>query len=253
MNVDLTFAQFTDCHLFADKHQHHLGACVYQNLVDVLKEIKQVPALDFAIFTGDLTQDHSIASYQNFVDAVTDSQLTIPVYWLAGNHDDISQMKHFLVNPPFNNAESIDSEKWQVLLLNSKSDTPAGEVSTAQLASLQSLIHPKKYQILMMHHHAVDLGFFIDKHGLKNQQEFWQTINLYPSIKAVACGHVHNALMKIHPDSTAKVPVLTCPATSIQFDQTADTATSAQLPAGFRIHQLCSSGEVRSVYHFIAN
>lgn len=253
MRVDLTFAQFTDCHLFADKQQQHHGAEVYQNLVAVLKEIKQLPELDFAIFTGDLTQDHSTRSYQNFVDAITESQLTIPIYWLAGNHDEITLMNRFLVNAPFNNAKKIENDYWQVILLDSKSETPAGEVSTKQLNNLQQTIDPDKFQLLIMHHHAADVGYFIDRHGLNNQQEFWQHINRYPSIKAVACGHVHNALMKKHPSSLHKVPVLTCPATSIQFDQSSDTVTNANLSAGFRVHQLCSTGEVRSVYHFLAS
>lgn len=253
MSVDLTFAQFTDSHLFADKKQLHYGAAVYQNLVEVLLQIKQMPELDFAIFTGDLTQDHTESSYQNFVDAIIDSQLAIPIYWLAGNHDDIAYMNRFLANAPFNKSKHIETENWQVILLDSKSETPAGEVSTAQLNKLQQLIDPEKCQILMMHHHAVDVGYFIDRHGLNNQQEFWRHINLYPSIKAIACGHVHNALMKKHPNSLQQIPVLTCPATSIQFDQHSATVANANLPAGFRVHQLCSVGEVRSVYHFLTS
>lgn len=253
MSVDLTFAQFTDSHLFADKKQLHHGGAVYQNLVAVLTQIKQISELDFAVFTGDLTQDHTECSYQNFVDAIIDSQLAIPIYWLAGNHDDIAYMNRFLANAPFNNAKHIETPHWQVFLLDSKSETPAGKVSSTQLKQLQLLIDPDKFQILMMHHHAVDVGYFIDKHGLNNQQEFWHHINLYPSIKAIACGHVHNALMKKHPNSLQQVPVLTCPATSIQFDQESATVANANLPAGFGVHQLLTTGEVRSVYHFLAS
>ncbi|GHE84307.1 metallophosphoesterase [Thalassotalea profundi] len=253
MHVDLSFAQFTDCHLLADKQACHHGAPVYQNLVGVLKEIKQNPQVNFAVFTGDLTQDHSDESYQNFVEAIAESQITIPVYWLAGNHDDRVLLNNFLSEAPFNNAKQIEAKYWQVLLLDSKSETPAGELTKEQFNALHQTINPKKFQMLMMHHHAVDVGYFIDHHGLNNQNDFWQHINLYPSIKAIACGHVHNALMKKHKNSVYQVPVITCPATSIQFDQTASSVVSAGLPAGYRIHQLCSTGEVRSVYHFLAN
>ncbi|MGB1198288.1 MAG: metallophosphoesterase [Thalassotalea sp.] len=251
MPTELTFAQFTDCHLFADKEQCHHGARVYQNLVAVLKQIKQMPELDFVIFTGDLTQDHSDASYQNFVDAVTESQLTLPLYWLAGNHDEMSSMATYLNRLPFNASKQIESTTWQVMLLNSKSDTPAGIVSTQQLSALTQNINANKFQLLVMHHHAVDVGYFIDRHGLLNQAEFWQQINQHASIKSIACGHVHNALTKYNPNSTYQVPVITCPATSIQFSQTATTVCNANLPAGFRTYQLFSNGKVETSAHYL--
>ncbi len=52
-------AQFSDCHLFADKQTKLLGANVWQNLMLVLADIAQRNDIDCVVFTGDLTQDHS--------------------------------------------------------------------------------------------------------------------------------------------------------------------------------------------------
>ena len=252
MKTELNFAQLTDCHLFADKNSCHYGANVYQNLCKVLNQIKQIPALDFLLFTGDLTQDHSDKSYQHFVNAVSESELTLPVYWLAGNHDNIATMTTYLSDAPFTSRKQITSAHWQVTLLNSKSDTPAGTVETTQLQQLMQTAQPNKFQLLVMHHHAVDVGYFIDKHGLTNQSEFWQCVNQIPTVKAIACGHVHNALIRYHPNSDYQVPVIACPATSIQFKQQNHSVESANLPAGFRHYQLFANGELETTEHYIA-
>ena len=97
---DFIIAQFSDCHLFSDVESLHHGANVYQNLLKVLNDIKSNHLIDIAIFTGDLSQDHSHASYQLFNELVRESGIVIPVYYLAGNHDDQSMLEQYLVNAP---------------------------------------------------------------------------------------------------------------------------------------------------------
>ena len=129
-------AQFTDCHLFADKNAEHFGANVWQNLLLVLANIAKTKNIDCAVFTGDLTQDHSETSYQHFVEAVTQAQLTIPVYFLAGNHDDRALLTSHLIAPTFQTNKSFGNDFWQVQLLDSKSDTPSGVISPESLNAL---------------------------------------------------------------------------------------------------------------------
>ena len=62
-------AQFTDCHLFADKQLQHYGANVWDNLNSVLADITARTNINCAVFTGDSTQDHTEESYQHFVQA----------------------------------------------------------------------------------------------------------------------------------------------------------------------------------------
>ena len=221
--AELVIAQFSDCHLFADTHGLHHGANVYQNLLKVISAIAQDKNIDIVVFTGDLTQDHSEQSYVNFVQAVHLTKLVKPVYFLAGNHDEFSLLDKYLAGSPFNPLKFIESEHWQISLLNTKSATPAGFVSEQSLLTLSQNINRNKKQLLFTHHHPIDVNYFIDKHGLENKPALWQVLAEYSSINAIACGHVHRALELEQLIDNRKISVLTCPATSIQFDPQASS------------------------------
>ncbi|MBL4941593.1 MAG: metallophosphoesterase [Colwellia sp.] len=243
-NKAFVIAQFSDCHLFADKKSKHLGANVWQNLISVLTDIAQRDNIDCAVFTGDLTQDHTELSYQHFVEAIKRAQFTLPVYFLAGNHDDQQLLAKHLTAPTLQTNKTINSNFWQIQLLDSKSDTPAGVVSQASLQTLPQRINKNKFQLLMMHHHPVNIGYYIDKHGLINQHEFWQALTQLNAesmnIKAIACGHVHRAV-KLAKNN---IDIYTCPATSVQFGETKEKAGS--IMPSYRLFFLESCGAIRS-------
>ena len=247
----LTLAQISDSHLFADRTGLHHQANVYQNLTNVLLAIKNQPSIDAIIFTGDLTQDHTLGSYQLFVSAFEACEIITPVYFIAGNHDEPTLLSRYLSHAPFCQDSIIENDDWQVLLLESKSGTPAGEISKAQFDILGGLIDPSKAQLLLMHHHPVDVGYFIDKHGLINQAEFQQFLTDFPSIKAVGCGHIHQALTLSVTLEQSTVSIYSCPATSIQFDINSLTAKSNGQPPGYRLFTLASNGEFTSTVHFV--
>lgn len=239
-----TIAQFSDCHLFADKKSEHFGANVWQNLTQVLTDIAQRDTIDCAVFTGDLTQDHSELSYQYFVEAVAQAKFTIPVYFLAGNHDDKKMIAKYLTTPTFQTNNIISHDCWQVQLLDSKSETPSGLISEKSLDELAQRIDKNKYQLLMMHHHPVDIGYYIDKHGLINKQYFWQAVKQLNdesmNIKAIACGHVHRASQL----SKHQVDIYTCPATSVQFGDTKEQMAS--IVPSYRLLYLNGNGTITS-------
>lgn len=241
---NVVIAQFSDCHLFSDKKAKHLGANVWQNLNRVLIDIAKRNNIHCAVFTGDLTQDHTELSYQHFVEAVQQANFTIPVYFLAGNHDDRALLSQYLIRPTFQTANTIESDFWQVQLLDSKSDTPSGLVSKEHLFSITDNVDESKYQLLMMHHHPINVGYYIDKHGLLEQERFWNNIielnEKGLNIKAIASGHVHRATYKMHYN----VDVFTCPATSVQFGNTKDNVGSI-LPS-YRLFYLAQNGKVSS-------
>lgn len=239
-----TIAQFSDCHLFSDKTATHFGANVWQNLTQVLTDIAKRKNIDCAVFTGDLTQDHSESSYQHFVEAIAKAALTIPVYYLAGNHDDKTMMAKYLTVPTFQVNNTINHKFWQLQLLDSKGETPSGLVNEKAFTELAQKIDNKKFQLLMMHHHPVNIGYYIDKHGLINQEGFWQAVNKLnndnSNIKAIACGHVHRA-SQLSKDNVA---IYTCPATSVQFGDTKEEMAS--LMPSYRLLYLQSNGTIAS-------
>jgi len=252
LSAIFTIAQISDCHLFSRTDAMHYGANVYQNLVNVLQTIKTQHQVQAIIFTGDITQDHSEVSYQRFAQAVTACEINTPIYYLAGNHDEHELLDKHLSAAPFNKNKIISHDYWQIVLLNSKSETPNGFVSESELLTFENNIDNNKHQLIMMHHHPLDVGYFIDRHGLNNQMQFWQTIDKHKTVKAIACGHVHQAMI-LYPKPEAKgVPLYTCPATSIQFDPSKDSGSSNGQGGGFRIFSLYTNGEIETQCYFLA-
>lgn len=246
-NQPITFAQITDSHLFSSVDGLHHGYNVLDNLKKVLLSIFNNPNIEFIIFTGDLTQDHTEQSYQNFVDCVLECNITLPIYYLAGNHDEPELLdKHFSVSP-FQADKEINLSHWQIQLIDSKSATPSGYVDEQAFVKLKNAIKKNKNQLLMMHHHPIDVGYFIDNHGLKNKDDFWRLINGYDNIKAIACGHVHGDMTLTNViTSPLNEPVVlyTCPATSIQFDPNVDGVAALIKGPGYRVFYLYADGQL---------
>jgi Icc protein len=248
----IRIAQFSDCHLFADLAQEHHGANVFNHLLKVLTHIANISALDCAIFTGDLTQDHSDQSYQRFVEAVNLSGIDVPIYFIAGNHDEHKQLNQHLTLAPFNGNKTLVFDYWQLLLVNSKSDTPAGFVDDKELTRIKmnnTALNAKEvgylaidiqtpHTMVFMHHHPLDVGYFIDRHGLQNQDEFWQAINSNKCIRLIACGHVHRGIDMFHQG----VELFTCPATSVEFDKHPEVLNVTTTGPGYRLFELYPDG-----------
>ena len=251
-NNALTVVQISDCHLFSDSSACYQQANVYENLCRVLNHIQQFTTADIVVFSGDLTQDHSQASYQLFVQAFTETAFALPVYYLAGNHDDTALLQRYLDEVPFRSNKSIDSANWQIFLLNSKSETPAGWVYKNELDQLAEQIDENKAQLLIMHHHPIDLGYFIDKHGLKNKETLYSFLEQYPSIQAMACGHVHHAVTLPILLPKRSVSLYTCPSTSVQFDVNSKINMRTTLQtAGYRVFKLLADKRVSSKVVYI--
>jgi Icc protein len=254
LNNALIIAQITDSHLFAQVNSLHCGKNVYQNFVSVLAEIKQNKDIDYLIFTGDLTQDHSEESYQLFARAIEKSKISVPVLFLSGNHDDTALLNKHLKNIPFISDKLIQHNDWQIILVESKSKVivgPSGRVDDDELLKLSDTIDSEKRQLIFMHHHPVDVGYFIDKHGLKQADIFWNTINKHSSISAIACGHIHRALTLSPAESTGNVTVYTCPATSIQFDPLANSVQALEQGPGYRLFYLDDQKKITTSVHYI--
>jgi len=123
-------------------------------------------------------------------------------------------------------------------------------VTKTSFKKLNQVMDKLKYQLVMMHHHPVDIGYYIDKHGLTEQANFWQAITELNvgshCIKAIACGHVHRAsfIAKATQRADQSLNVYTCPATSVQFGDTKASVKSIQ--PNYRLFYLYSNGEIDS-------
>ncbi len=251
----ISLVQISDCHLFADQDALHFGQPVYQNLLRILQEIAKLEGVDAIIFSGDLSQDHSIVSYRNFVkafsQAVDEFGLNAPLYWLPGNHDELQLLEQTLVHPLIVHENLIQFDSWQIQLIDSTSPTPSGHVYDEQLDALKQTAQTTKFCMVFMHHTPIEVGFFIDKHGLRHKKQFWEAMNSIVQVKAICSGHVHQG-MSFAATAEHQIPVFTCPATSIQFDPTCPTVAALDKGPGYRHFYLNQNGCIETSLHYLS-
>jgi Icc protein len=209
--------QLSDCHLLADIDGDYNGIkpgrYLQQALLAITADNANPP--DAVIISGDLSQDHSFQSYQLLAQLL--QCIRCPVLILPGNHDDYAHLDWLCRQAPVVAATSLQLASWQLMLLDTKSDTPAGRFERAKLTELLSRFSssPAEQFWLFSHHHPLPLGSAIDKHGWLNAEPFWQLLATEPRVKGVAHGHCHHAYSKQHQ----QISIVGCPASSVQFCQ----------------------------------
>lgn len=83
--------QLTDLHLFQSAENELFGVRTNTRFMQVLDFIrKNGISFDCIFLTGDVSQDETLESYEIVADAL--SRFGKKIFWIAGNHDDISNM-----------------------------------------------------------------------------------------------------------------------------------------------------------------
>lgn len=222
--------QLSDCHLLADKNGEYQQIQPYRHLSLLLQRYPATD-IDAVILTGDLTQDHSLASYQLLAELLQNWQAKkpVPVFYLPGNHDDPAMMVQAFAKTPFYPHSWLNLHGWTLGLLNSKGPTPAGEFDAARRSALAQQLNQTSTPVwLFCHHQPAPIGSFIDTLGLQQSELFWRLLVQYPQVKGLAHGHCHFAYERLYAVSQATgrtLQIVGCPATSVQFKQTADWQT----------------------------
>ncbi len=245
----LYFGHFTDCHLFADLDGEYFHVNCAQNLRATLTAMAR-ENFDFVVFGGDLTQDHSVESYQVFAELINQSELSCPVFWVPGNHDEIAQL-HSISNGQIKAAKHIVHPFAHVLLINTKGTTPAGWIQPAHLSDIDiSLKNTQVAQILIGHHHPMPVAGYIDKHILDNGAQLLELINSeHHNVKAVVHGHAHNN----YELNYEGVQILGTPATSIQFTKHTRDWQQQQLGPAYRTVLIDESGTLTTQVKWLQN
>lgn len=208
--------QLSDCHLLADIDGIYQGVKPGRYLERAIGTIasSDYPP-DAVILSGDLSQDHSAASYQLLARLL--APLCCPVLVLPGNHDDYSQLHWLTGQAPLVAATSLQLACWQLLLLDTKGDTPAGFFAAGRRSELAGRFAASSasHFWLFSHHHPLPLGSAIDKHGWQDAAPFWQLLATESRVRGLAHGHCHHAYSKQHQ----AIQLVGCPASSVQFCQ----------------------------------
>jgi len=222
--------QISDCHLCANPEARSRIGYPLRQLRAVVARARRLRP-DIVLVSGDIGHDESPAAYRHAFEVF--AEFECPWFWMTGNHDHPEFMEEL---HPFH--DELDLGDWRLLLLDSRVPGQAGgELGQDALQELAvRLEEDDRPTLLAMHHPPLSVGSaWMDALGLADREAFWQTLAAYAQVRAVLCGHIHQAFAARHGD----IAVYGCPATADQFLPRQDdfTLDEASRP-GFRIVDL---------------
>lgn len=236
----LSVAQVTDLHLFANEDQELLGVSTTQSFQAVIERLSLQPQLDLLLLTGDLSQDGTPESYerlQNFL-----SPLSLPAYWLPGNHDCLSAMQQVLNRAPISPCKAFKQNGWHFVLLNS--GVPGfmhGHLSSETLFTLDLRLRltGNQHTVVALHHPPFVVNSdWLDASRLQNPEELFAVLDRHPQVKLVIFGHIHQDFSQ----QRQGVHYLGTPSSSIQFEPQSSNFSLACSEPGFRLLNLYPDG-----------
>lgn len=237
--------QISDCHLFANTDGRLLGLNTEDSLRLVLEKVaREQPRIDVVLATGDLSQDGSTAAYQRFQQHI--ARFDAPSYWLQGNHDLTTPMVNTLGGRSHLSPCLIEVGDWRIIMLNSAVERQVpGYFEPSELVFLREALTASQghHTLVCLHHHPIPMGcLWLDTQVVKNAADFWQVIDDFHHVRAIAWGHVHQ-----ESDQMRKgVRLLSVPSTCIQFKPKSDDFAIDDVAPGYRWFDLFPDGRIET-------
>jgi len=241
----LKIVQISDIHMFADEEKDLLGVKTQKSFVEIVNFVKQTAETpNLILLTGDLSQDGLPKSYQEIGKLI--SEIGVPVYYVPGNHDDISNLDANIATNKVSKEKNLVFKNWQLILLNSKKPKSVeGYLAEDQIEFLQKCIrkHPNLNAGIVFYHQPIPVGCaWLDKLGVQNADELWGCIDTLPQVKLILFGHVHQK----HEGVRKGVKYFSVPSTSIQFKTKSDDFALENIPQGYRWIELYANGDIQT-------
>lgn len=239
-----TLLQITDSHLFADTAEALLGLPTHASFKAVVeKAVREHPAVDLVLATGDISQDYSVASYRHFTEQI--QRINAPMRWLPGNHDHADVQLAAASGQDWSQPV-FDLPGWRIVLLNSAvTGEVHGHLMPDQLELLDKALADAgtRHVLVCLHHQPVAIGSaWLDSIGLRNPDDFFAVLDRYASVRAVLWGHIHQEV-----DIQRKgVRLLASPSTCIQFAPASSEFTLDSRLPGYRWLRLHPDGALET-------
>lgn len=244
----LCLVQLTDTHILPGEGDDFDGIDTFVSLVNVIRDLRQheVWPPDGVLVTGDLVHKTEFRAYQRLKDQL--ESLDVPVFCIAGNHDEPELMREVLPSDHIHLTEIISTRNWRIILLNSFiPGTHAGRIDNADLDQLdQVLASDHKPVLLCLHHPPVSVhSSWMDSMSLENPDELFAVLDRHDHIKCILWGHIHQVFEEQRND----VMLLATPSTCVQFTPGTDRYIRDHRSPGFRWLKLYESGKLEtSIY-----
>ena len=258
----MRFIHITDSHIAADPAFKSYGHSPLENLALLVEAINALTfPLDFVLHTGDVVEDRSEAAYRN-AGAIL-STLRLPVYYLAGNHDDPAALQRVLMGrAPVGDRFDyrFEADGVQVAVFDSSGpNDPVGTLLPAQIAALRALCGAGGPPLVIaLHHPPLPLDSPWLDTGWRHRDGRWSNMLLdcgaefteaispaRDRLRGVFFGHVHRSFQVVHRG------VLYASAGSsfgqlLTWPDTAKPGASPAEPAGFSVVTVTGEGTVIS-------
>ncbi|MCU1750737.1 3',5'-cyclic-AMP phosphodiesterase [Pseudomonas sp. 6D_7.1_Bac1] len=243
-NDAVLLVQLSDSHLFADAQGTLLGMNTRDSLQKVIELVlAQQPHIDLMIASGDLSQDGTLESYEQFREMTR--QIDAPARWIPGNHDEPQIMARAAVQSQLLEPV-VDIGNWRITLLDSA--VPGSVPGYLQDDQLQLLVRalseaPERHHLVCFHHHPVSIGCaWMDPIGLRNPEALFAVLDRFPQVRAVLWGHVHQEIDQLRND----VRLIASPSTCIQFEPGSVDFKVDTLAPGYRWLRLLPDGRLET-------
>jgi Icc protein len=206
------------------------------------------PGATALLATGDIVNEDPLG-YARFRRVL--EPMGRPVLCIPGNHDDLTAMQRHLSAPPFSIGGAHRFGDWSLIMLNTLDPgRVAGRLAPAELARLERELALSRdhHAMVCLHHHPVPMGSeWLDAIGLANANEFWQLIDDYRHVRAVAWGHVHQHL----DGRRGNVRLFATPSTCAQFRPASERYALDSRPPAYRSFRLHADGRIDSQTHWV--
>jgi 3',5'-cyclic AMP phosphodiesterase CpdA len=228
-----------------------------RNLAEAITMLNTMtPRPDVVLATGDLVDEGRADQYEILGELL--DQLAVPLYLLAGNHDEVEPLVAVLgADHPYlprSGPLQYVVEDHDVRIVALDSTRPAhhdGVLDDERLSWLHATLatRPDTPTLVALHHPPFDTGiWWLDCAGLKGADRLEAIVRAHPQVRRVAAGHIHRpiqttwgeVLVTVSPATAHQVafdlvpesaPVLTAePPMLTMFDWRGDTVVSHVVP-----------------------
>ncbi len=241
----MLIAQISDLHIKAAGRLAY-GVVDTANLLQrcVTAITRLQPAPDLVLATGDLV-DYGLAAEYELLKSLL-APLSMPVYLVAGNHDERRHLRAAFVGPGFEYLAATDQFiQYQVqlgalclLVLDTVAPMEArGQLCSVRLRWLeQRLSETAMPTIIAMHHPPFVTGIaHMDAPGFEGAAEFEEIVARHAQVERIMCGHLHRSIQCRIGSSVVSV----CPSTAHQVAldlRIGGPDCFVMEPPGFQLH-----------------
>ncbi|MEL6527832.1 MAG: metallophosphoesterase [Chloroflexota bacterium] len=208
----VTFVHMSDTHIHIDpehtgSHNHFSSREPVRKLIDTINNLEA--EVDFILHTGDIT-DHPEAPTHYHIARDILQQLSLPVYYVPGNHDNVAMLQSaFLSRPDYGIAKHYDYQfvvnGVQFIMLDSHSDpaeqSARGYIAPEQLAWLDALLSTpdERPLVVALHHHTIPLEApWLDNIVLTNGLDLHTVLlKAKDRLRGVFYGHIHESVVTV--------------------------------------------------------